>query len=277
MDQHTLQLLARWGYAARGSVYLLVGGLAIVAGIDSGKAPGSKDALKLLLNQPLGSVWVAGIAAGLLLFAFWRILQALLNADHLSNDWKGAIRRLGYGFSAAVYVSLAGAAVSLVSGRSVGSTDAEISAKDWTAEVLALPFGQGLVGGLGGIMFAVGLGLMAKAVWGQVDRRLMLDRHIRRWVIPFGRIGFAARGVVFAVAGAFLTFSAIDANPGEVRGLAGSLRALQDQSYGWAILGLVAMGLVAFGLFEFVEAYYRQISTDEAEKAARSLKAKIAT
>jgi hypothetical protein len=276
MNVQRLQLLARLGYAARGAVYLLVGGLAVVAAATSGRAMGSKDALRILLTQPLGEIWVAGIAVGLVLFAFWRILQAVLNADHLPGNWMGIFRRLGYGLSAVIYVSLAATAVSVISKSPSGNADAERSAKDWTATVLAVPLGQTLIGGIGAILFGVGIGLVVKGLFGRVDQRLLLDRPTRRWVTPFGRIGSAARGVVFALAGSFLVISAIDASPEEARGLAGSLRVLQAQPFGWGILAGIALGLVAFGLFQFVVAYYRQIDTAEAESAAHNLKTKMA-
>jgi hypothetical protein len=276
-DQTTLGLLARLGYAARGAVYLLVGGLAIVAAMGKGRAAGSKDALESLFAQPLGSIWVAGIASGLLLFAFWRVLQAVLNADHLNSDWKGIFRRVGYGISAIIYLSLAVTAVSLVSGSSAGSKDAESSTKDWTAEVLAMPLGQMLVGGIGCVLCAIGVGIFIKGLFGNVDQRLMLDSAAKQWVIPLGRLGFAARGIVFGISGTLLIFSALHSIPQEARGLAGTLRVLQAQSYGWAILGAVAVGLLAFGLFQLAVACYRHIDTDEAKIAAHKLKMKVAT
>ena len=83
-----------------------------------------------------------------------------------------------------------------------------------------------------------------------------------------------ARGLVFAMAGLFLVMAAIDANPQEARGLAGTLSALQGQPYGWVVLGITALGLFAFGLYELVVAYYRRIDTSEVDSAARELKSK---
>ncbi len=76
-----------------------------------------------------------------------------------------------------------------------------------------------------------------------------------------GRLGHAARGVVFIVIGLFLAQSALQPDPDEAHGLGGTLSALAAQPFGPYLLGLVACGLVAFGLFMFVVARYRRIGT----------------
>jgi hypothetical protein len=64
---HTaLEIAARLGYAGRGAVYLIVGGLAVLAAIGSGGPKGQKGALRTVLDQPLGEVLLAVVAlAGL--------------------------------------------------------------------------------------------------------------------------------------------------------------------------------------------------------------------
>jgi Domain of Unknown Function (DUF1206) len=81
------------------------------------------------------------------------------------------------------------------------------------------------------------------------------------WTRRAGRLGHAARGVVFLVIGVFLAQAALHSDPDEARGLGGSLSALAAQPLGPYLLGLVALGLVAFGLFMFVVARYRRIRT----------------
>ena len=76
-----------------------------------------------------------------------------------------------------------------------------------------------------------------------------------------GRLGHAARGLVFIVIGVFLAQAALQSDPDEARGLGGALSALAAQPFGPYLLGLVACGLVAFGLFMFVVVCYRRIDT----------------
>ena len=83
----------------------------------------------------------------------------------------------------------------------------------------------------------------------------------RRWTRRAGRLGHAARDVVFLVIGVFLAQAALQSDPDEARDLGGALSALAAQPFGPYLLGLVAFGLVAFGLFMFVVARYRRIQT----------------
>ena len=52
-----LEILARFGYAAKGVTYALVGILAIQAAFNwGGKVTGSKGAFETIANQPMGNV-----------------------------------------------------------------------------------------------------------------------------------------------------------------------------------------------------------------------------
>jgi type VI protein secretion system component VasK len=73
-----------------------------------------------------------------------------------------------------------------------------------------------------------------------------------------GRAGFAARGFVFLLVGAFLSMAAWYYEPQQAVGVAGALRSLQDKPYGTALLGLAAIGLACFGLFELAQAARRR-------------------
>jgi hypothetical protein len=85
----------------------------------------------------------------------------------------------------------------------------------------------------------------------------------RMWANRSGRLGYAARGVVFGVIGVFLVQAALRTDPDQVRSLGGALQTLAHGSFGPYILGTVALGLVAYGAFMFsfmfVMARYRGI------------------
>jgi hypothetical protein len=79
------------------------------------------------------------------------------------------------------------------------------------------------------------------------------------WVTSLGRVGFIARGVVFASIGLFLIEAAWHADPKEARGLGGALRTLERQPFGLWVLGAVAVGLMCYGLYMVVLARYRRV------------------
>ena len=75
-------------------------------------------------------------------------------------------------------------------------------------------------------------------------------RHARRHPIEtLGRVGYAAKGVVYVLLGVLAADAAFGA--GGPEGQTGALRALADTSYGPVVLWALVVGLAAYGLWRF--------------------------
>ena len=254
-----MQTLARIGCGSRGVVYLIIGALAAMSALGlGGGTEGSKGALRTLMAQPFGTVLVAAMAAGLLAFFLWRVAQAALDADRHGREAKGVVVRTALMISGLIYLGLAFTALSLVVGW--GSGDDEQGAKEWTALLLAQPFGGWAVAAAGAAVVAAGLAIGFRGAKGSFTRRLALDEAARRWVEPLGRYGLVARGVVLVVIGGFLARAAWQADSDNARGLAGALDAVRAQPYGAWLFAAVAAGLLAFGVFGLAQARYRSVT-----------------
>ncbi|KQT78422.1 DUF1206 domain-containing protein [Methylobacterium sp. Leaf466] len=272
MDAPTLEHIARLGYGARGAVYCLVGGLAVLAAVGTGgQTGGSKSALTALLTQPFGRIWLGLVALGLLCFAVWRIVEAATDADRHGRSGKGLAVRAAHVVSGLTNAALALSAGQLALGLALSSRDNE-AAQDWTAWLLGQPFGQWLTGIVGLVVIGIGLGFLRKGWSGDVVKHLALPAGAGSWAVPLGRLGFAARGVVFALIGGFLVLAAVHSRSSEVKGLGESLVFLRSQPFGWVLLGLTAAGLFAFGLFSFVQARYRRIDAPDMADGKAALK-----
>ena len=263
-----VEKLARFGYAAKGFVYFVVGLLAAQAAIGiGGKITDTNGALATVVNQPFGKVLLALIVIGLLGYAIWRVVQTLFDPEHKGERTtiKRIVQRLGYGFSGIAYTGLAFTAVKLIMGTASNNGD---STPRQTAQLMAQPFGRWLVALAGLVAIAVGLSYLYNAYKAKFRRHLNLQQMSdveRRWAKRLGQFGIGARGGVFAIIGIFLVLAAIHANANEARGVGGVLAALAEQPFGPWLLGTVALGFIAYSIYSLIEARYRQIRQPDAE------------
>lgn len=253
-----LTLLARLGFAARGLVYLLVGWFALDAARSGGAPDDNRSVLRGLADGGAGQVLLAVIAAGLVGYAIWRLAAAVFDPEDNGKDAKGFTKRAALATSGLVHFGLAIVAARLAldfGGASSGDAEAEAGAKT----LMQQPGGVWLVGLVGLVLIAAAAGNFVEAYRAKFAESLGGSVPARKAVTVAGRLGYAARGVVFALVGWFFIAAALDADPKAAGGTGQALRTLQAQDYGPALLGIVAVGLGLFGLFGLVEARYRQL------------------
>lgn len=254
---------ARAGYAAKGVVYLLIGVLAMqAAGGTGGRTTGPSGVLHVLLRQPFGRWLLALVAVGLAGYAAWRLYCAAVDPKHPGRrDWKRAAVRVGYTLSALVHGGLAWEAARLALGRSGGGAG-DGQADQRTAELMAAPFGQWLVGIVGLGVAAYGVAQIVKGVRGRgVEPTRATDAHVQRALERAAQVGLIARGVVFGMMGLFLVRAALEHDPSEAGGLAEALQELARQPYAPMGLGAVALGLAAYGAYQLALARWAAVPT----------------
>jgi hypothetical protein len=256
-----MERLARLGYATEGVLYTLIGLLAAGAAFGAGDhASAQRGALEIVAGGPFGGVLVGLIAVGFLGYALWRGVQAIADPDGEGTEVKALGKRLGYGVSALVYAGLAFSTVGLMLGS---ASEGGGTPDDWTALLLSWPLGQVFVVGVGTVVGGLGLRELYQAYKARFLEYLKLDEMgegVRKWTERWGRLGIAARRIVFGVVGTFLIRAALEYDPQEARGLGGALQTLAQQPLGPWLLGAVALGLVAYRLFMLSVARYRHIN-----------------
>ncbi len=265
-----LRYLARFGYAAKGVVYMLVGGLAVAAAIGTGGATtGSRGALRSLTDEPLGQTILGLLAFGLAGYALWCFIQAIWDPEDEGDDAKGIAKRVGRAGAGFVHIALVIYAIGLATGTAIGGGGGAGGGQGggtqgWVATIMSYPAGVWAVGIAGAITIVFGLQQIYKAWKVKLDEQLDLSKASpsgRKWMIRTGRLGVAARGVVFAIIGIGLVAAAWQSDPQEAMGLGQALDALSRQAYGTILLIVVAIGLFAYGIYEIIKARYRRIKT----------------
>jgi hypothetical protein len=257
-----LERLARAGYAAKGMVYLLIGGLAALAALRSpgGATTDRSGAMKEIALQPYGWALLGLLAVGLVGYAIWNVVRAIVDFDEHGSDLKGRAIRTGYAAVAVSYVIGAVTAVRLLINARQPIDD---GVQTWTARLLGQPFGIWLLLGAAGIIGAIAVAQLYRAWSANFAEHLHItpaDGVNQAWVVRLGRVGYAARGIVFGLIALFLALAGLRHNPEQAKGMDDVLADLAAKPYGQIMLGVVAVGLFAYGIFAFVQARYRRIS-----------------
>jgi hypothetical protein len=256
-----LEPAARAGLVAKAVLYAIIGVLALaVAAGAGGETTDQSGALATIAEAPAGAVLVGLVAAGLLGYALWRLVQAVFDTGREGDDAKGIVRRVGYAASAAIHLALFAFAIRLLAdsggGSSSGAGSGSGQEQQATAGVLGWPGGRAIVIIAALVIIGVGAYNAYRGITKSFMDELVVGGGARTAVERLGMVGHVARGAVFALVGVFLMKAAVEYNPSEAEGLDGALARLANQPYGQVLLGLAAAGLVAYAAYCLADARY---------------------
>jgi Domain of Unknown Function (DUF1206) len=257
-----LTMLTRLGFAARGLLYLVIAYLVISTGRTEDPA-GALDYLQQGGGKPVLYV----VTIGLLAYGLWRLSDAAFDIERHGSDNKAVLKRLGAAASALIHFFLAWQAVKLIQGASTGGGN---GASEGAGSVLQLPGGGMMLIVAGLILLATGVYQLAKAAKGSYLKHLEPRIAAQPWAKWTGRLGYAARGIVFLITGAFIANAGLGEQANEAGGMAEALSWLDSP---WDMI--VAFGLLAFGLFSLIEARYRVLHNVPVGDIGRHVRAKI--
>jgi uncharacterized membrane protein YidH (DUF202 family) len=247
--------LMRFGYTARGIVYVLVGAFAFVAFVDGSRTPDSKTALGTLLHMPFGKVLLAVIALGLLAYALWCFIDAGFDLDDKGNDAKGWTARAAKIISGAVHVAFALSVRALAIGSDSPSSGADRT-EHWTGVLMQQPLGRSLVAVVGGIAIAIGAQHFVAAFRQKYKRHIRYTRAAQR-LDPVLRLGLVAHGAVVTIVGIFFVWAAWTADPSRAGGLRDALLIVRNADASQTLFAGVGLGLLGFAAYCFVQAAFR--------------------
>lgn len=83
--------------------------------------------------------------------------------------------------------------------------------------------------------------------------RALADGQVPEWAKRLVRVGYAAKGAVYALVGLLALALAFGQAGGRLTDTSGSLRTVAEQPFGAVWLGVIGGGLVIYGLWEAIE------------------------
>ncbi len=270
-DQVKFEHLARFGYAARGIVYVLVGGMALLSSVGGGRTD-QESALKMVLDQPFGWIWLGLIGLGLIGFIVWRLAQALLNADGHPDDAKGYVIRGGMLISAITYTGLASYALQNALQLSLGG-GSDNSRETWIAWLMQQPFGRFLIAAIGLAIIGAGAAQIIKGLRRRYLKYVPISPAQNRVLDLACVYGLAARGVVFFIIGSFFIYAGWASDAGQTGSTAEAMAWVRQLPFGGLLYAFIALGLFAFGAYGLIEARYRIVRSPASSEAKRGLMA----
>ena len=239
------QSLTRVGFAARGLLYIVIALLVL----RTGRTEDLTGALQYL-GQGSGKLLLGVVAVGLGVYGLWRLSDAAFGMEHPGTDGKAMRQRGAVAVIGAIYLYLCYKAVRVMQGDGAGGADTRSRADT----VLDLPGGAMVLGLAALILALAGAAQLRKAISCSFLRNLREGAGQQEWVRWMGRLGYAARGVIFLGVAFLIGRAALDGRSDE----AGGMEQVLDLFSG-PLLYAVAAGLMLFGLFSLVEARYRAI------------------
>ena len=254
--------LVRAGFFARGLTYAVIGllALALALGLSrSGAAPNQQGALTLIARAQPGRGALVVIAGGLLAYAVWKLWQGILGVGPEGGGGKHAKDRVANLAGGIVYVGFFAVAVRVLIGS---GGNASGDAREAAAGILGWPAGEVVVGLAGLLLLLVSLYQTWDALssgFAQHSKVDQMSTEMRSAFLWLGRVGLAARALVFGLVGYFLLRTALDFRPRTAVGVDGALARLRHQPLGPWMLGLVAVGLLVFAVFSLIEGRYRRL------------------
>ncbi|WP_199255855.1 DUF1206 domain-containing protein [Mycolicibacterium mengxianglii] len=260
---NAFEYAARAGYATSGVLHLLVGyivaRLALGGGGGASQNADQSGALATVASSTGGAVTLWLAAVGLFGLAAWRLAETVVGShpNEPGDEDKGAKKQLKRVKSLALAIVYCGLAISAIrfasgSGQSSGQKNAGMS-----AELMQSVWGKALLIIVGLVVIVIG----GYHVYKGASEKFLDDLKTSGGsvVTPLGKVGYIAKGAVFAGAGLLVIIATVTADPAKASGIDAAVKALGEAPFGKFLLLAAALGFAAYGAFCFTMARFARM------------------
>lgn len=259
-----IKKLARFGFYAKGALFIVIGILALMValGQKGGELADPAGALETIAEVPYGRILLILFIIGSTAHGGWNVLRGVADVDNAGKNWQGIVRRViavGVGI---FYFSLALTAFDiLVAERDVDRNGA--IQRMLATILLMLPLGAVLMALIGLGVIGAGISEFYSGVTGKYQENFkirMLGEHQQRIITMLGVVSFSARALILVMMGCFFIAAAFYYNPNEAAGVDRAMAIIAQQSYGKILLFGTSAGLICHGVLSLYEARFRRVA-----------------
>ena len=251
--------LARFGFAIKGIVTILIGALALRYALGwGGGVTGPGGALEALFRERLGGLILGMLAVGLAAYALWMFVQALVDPERKGTSLQGLAERIAFLVTGIGYSLLSRAAFYLLFARS--ATDG-MALEDLAAAVLTPYIGRWIVGLAGAAVMIAGVLQLRLGVTAGFRPTFRPPTSIVWMTAIFstGILGYITLGVLSLMVGYSLVQAAVEYAPSEAGGWDEALWLIVGLVEGRWLLGITAIGLICYGFYFVLLMRFRRL------------------
>ena len=264
-----LRAVSRLGLVCRGTVYLLVGylalRLALAARGRAGAPASSAGAVQEAVAPAWGRLPLGLLVAGLGAYALTQLLEAVFRPSHAESAIGRWRQRAVSSWGCLLYLAfcLSTARLLVTTPRKETAQSEQQQGKDVTAALLRTGWGRLALVLVGVIVVVAGVEVARRSV--RLDfRERFAAEHMPRVLAMItravGAFGCVARSIVFVLVGVFILKAAVLSEAKQAKGLDAIFRSVASSAYGPWLLALLASGLLCYGLYCLLEARYRDLT-----------------
>ena len=263
-----LRAVSRLGLVCRGTVYLLVGSLALrlaLAAHEGTAAPASTaGAVQEAVAPAWGRVTLVLLVAGLAAYALTQLIEAVFRPSRATGAMGAWRQRAVSSWGCLLYLAFCLSTARLLAGTPPTQTagSEQLQDTDVTAVLLRTGWGRALLILAGVLAVVAGVETGRRSVRLDFRERFTAEHMPRPLALltrALGGVGCLARAVVIVLVGVFVVKAAVLSRAKQVKGQDAIFRSVAGSAGSW-LLALLASGLLCYGLYCLIEARYRDLT-----------------
>jgi len=250
----SLKTTAIIGFISKGSIYLVIGLLTLLAALNmGGESSGTNQALKFLKKQPFGQVLLLVLGTGLLCYSFWMFVRCFKDPENIGNDKKGKMMRFGIFITGLVYTFLA-----FLCFYHLFTYSPEGSSGSRYINLLGPSLISILFIGIGVILVIQAIILVVGVIKGGLLDQFNLEGRKGSYIIRLvGKFGFFSRAFIVGIIAYFFLRAGLYSGSHEIKGIQDAFSFLDQSDFGTVLMVFTSVGFISYGLFFIFLSRYR--------------------